>query len=70
MLPLFLAWRVKKLIREGGTLRVRYVSSRTKYSDFYSQFLNFNVFFTSIPPRAAPGAPFYIWTTNENMLGS
>ena len=22
------------------------------------------------PPRAAPGAPFYLWTTNENMRGS
>ena len=50
--------------------KFRELGQRCPKCDFYSHFLNFNVFSTPIPPRAAPGAPFYLWTANENMLGS
>ena len=54
MVPLFLAWRVKKLIREGGTLRVWYISSRMKYGDFYSHFLVLMYFPPLYPPIELP----------------
>ena len=38
---------------------------------FLLTFFKFSMYFPPLcPPRIAPGAPFYLWAINKNMLGS